>query len=119
MSVNEFLVLTQQEILPFLVLHKKKDILQRVALARGQGLTIKEICSSPSANLAAIIAHLLGCGSADPEADAISCLVEVGLDADLTSLIKCDPVMIACEMLKADEDVASDDKQEVRLCVCA
>jgi len=111
-SVGHFLVLTQRETIPFLVLTKRKDILQRIASARKPGTSIQDLCLSPPRNLAAVLGFFLTQPSTDVEHSVISHLTEVapGLhDSDLASLVKIDPVLIACEMLEiaADTDEAN------------
>ena len=108
-SVNQFLLLTQRETVPFLVLTQRKDVLQRIASARRPDSTIQDLCVSPPTNLAAVLGFLLVQPSTDVEDSAMSHLTGVapGLqNSDLASLIKLDPVLVACEMLKtaADED---------------
>ena len=113
MDVNSFLMLTQREILPFLVLTKRKDILQRVANARGHGATVEDIIMQPSTNLAAILAFLLSQSSHEAEELAFSCLTEVAPDlrkTDMTSLVKVNPVLVACEMLKLGGEQSPERK---------
>ncbi|KXS98458.1 hypothetical protein AC578_8070 [Pseudocercospora eumusae] len=111
MDMDAFLTLTQQQTLPYLVLNKKKDVLQRIAHARGNGCTIYDICMQPISNLASILALLLSQSASDAEDLAFACLVEVAPElrqADVASLVKLDAVLVACEMLKlcGDEGVA-------------
>jgi hypothetical protein len=100
---------------PFLVLTKKKDILQRIASARGIEANIQDICLQPPANLAAVISTLLLQPSSDVEGNATRCLAEVApgfQSSDLGSLVRSNPVLIACEMLKTagDEDASNASK---------
>lgn len=118
MSVPQFLLLTQRETIPFLVLTKKRDILQRIALARAPDTSVEDICLQPSANLAAILALLLVQPTHDVEASAIEILTEVApafAKSDLTGLLKLDPVQISCEMLKAAGDEAGGNDSKVSL----
>ncbi|PPJ56780.1 hypothetical protein CBER1_05957 [Cercospora berteroae] len=113
MDINGFLVMTQRETLPFLVLTKKKDLLQRIANARGNGTTVEDVCMQPRTNLAAILALLLSQSSHEAEELAFSCLTEVAPDlrkTDMSSLVKVDPVLIACEMLKLSGEQTPDRK---------
>ncbi|KEQ70449.1 hypothetical protein M436DRAFT_53559 [Aureobasidium namibiae CBS 147.97] len=115
MSVSHFLLLTQRDTVPFLVLTKKKDILQRIASARSAETSIQDICLQPPANLAAVISTLLYQSSGDVEGNATRCLAEVapGFQSnDLGSLVRSNPVLIACEMLKTagDEDASNASK---------
>ncbi|KAI4730691.1 hypothetical protein E4T49_01590 [Aureobasidium sp. EXF-10728] len=116
MSVSHFLLLTQRDTVPFLVLTKKKDILRRIASARSAETSIQDICLQPPANLAAVISTLLYQPSSDVEGNATRCLAEIApgfQNSDLGSLIRSDPVLIACEMLKTagDEDDSNASKQ--------
>lgn len=108
MNINTFLLLTQLETIPFLVLTHKKDVLQRIASARHPKTSIEDLILSPPKNLAAVISFLLAQPSSDVEQSAWSHLTEVapGLQksTELANLIKLDPVLIACEMLKAAGD---------------
>lgn len=116
-DVDHFLVLSQRETLPFLVLAQRKDVLQRIASARGGDTTIQDLCLSPPQNLAAILAFLLSQPSKDVEASTMRCLLEVapGLVGDnLASLIKLDPVLVACELLKSAGDDEERNLSKVR-----
>lgn len=114
MDINSFLLLTQREILPFLVLTKRKDVLQRIANARGNGATIEDICMQPSTNLAAILAFLLSQSSHEAEDFAYSCLTEVAPElrnTDVVTLVaQVNPVLVACEMLKLSGEQSPDRK---------
>ncbi|USW55643.1 Putative phosphatidylinositol 3-/4-kinase, catalytic domain, FATC domain, UME [Septoria linicola] len=113
MDINIFLKLTQRETLPFLVLTKRKDVLQRIANARGNGTTVEDVCMQPRTNLAAILAFLLSQSSHEAEDLAFSCLTDVAPDlskTDLSSLVKVDPVLVACEMLKLSGEQSPDRK---------
>ncbi|KAF2206005.1 hypothetical protein GQ43DRAFT_427658 [Delitschia confertaspora ATCC 74209] len=108
MSVNQMLLLTQTETLPLLVLTKRKEVLQRIATARGTPIEI--LCMLPHKNLAGILALLLSQPVTNVKkaaADAINAvaprLEELG--HDLPALVKMEPVLVACELLKmAAED---------------
>lgn len=114
-DVNKFLVLTQRETIPFLVLTGRADVLQRIASARRPDSSIQDLCLSPPTNLSAILAFLLMQPATDVEHYTMSRLTDVapGLhNTDLASLIKIDSVQIACEMLKiaGDEDESNMSK---------
>ncbi|THY55817.1 hypothetical protein D6C98_04012 [Aureobasidium pullulans] len=122
MSVSHFLLLTQRDTVPFLVLTRKKDILQRIASARSAETNIQDMCLQPPANLAAVISTLLFQPSSDVEGNATRCLAEVApgfQSSDLGSLVRSNPVLIACEMLKAagdeDESNASKAQQAIQI----
>nr|OQO19804.1 hypothetical protein B0A51_16256 [Rachicladosporium sp. CCFEE 5018]OQO27475.1 hypothetical protein B0A51_06559 [Rachicladosporium sp. CCFEE 5018] len=102
-DVNQLLLMTQRETIPSLVLHQKKDELQRIASARGANVTIQDICLQPQSNLVAILSLLLAQPSADLEDTVLQCLsgVAPGFDGtDLAALIKPESVAIACELLR-------------------
>ncbi|KAF2167045.1 hypothetical protein M409DRAFT_66135 [Zasmidium cellare ATCC 36951] len=101
-DINSFLVMTQRDTLPSLVLTKKKDILQRIVDARGSK-SIRDICAQPRTNLAAILTVLLTQSGPDTEEAAFACLTEVDegfKNTDLSGLIKVDSVLVASELLK-------------------
>jgi serine/threonine-protein kinase ATR len=106
-SVNNLLLLTHTDTLPHLVLTKRKDILERIATARGT--SIQDICTQPRRNLAGILALLLCQPVADVEKSAMDALVAVAPafqenGNDLSSWVKLEPVMVACEVLKSAAD---------------
>lgn len=106
-DVDSFLSMTQRDTLPALVLAKKQDIVQRIAHAAGRD-SIRNVCLQPITNLASILAVLLMQSSGDVEDSVFGCLTAVDSafkDVDLASLIRLEPVQIACELLKlcADE----------------
>lgn len=113
-SVNQLLVITQREVLPYVVLTKKKDVLKRIAMARNT--TVQDVCLQPKENLAAILATLLMHPSDDIETSTAALLCESVPDIDkedLTTLIKTDPTDIACEILKASAGEEGARKKEV------
>nr|POF04074.1 protein kinase rad3 [Quercus suber] len=115
-TVNRFLVRTQQLTTPSLVLTKRVDILIRIAHARDENSSVKDLCLQPITNLAAILALLLEQSNSEPEAFAMNCLTSVAPDLssiDIASLIKLDPVLVACEMLKYGGGVSPDGKSRV------
>ncbi|KAG9767193.1 hypothetical protein KCU95_g17617, partial [Aureobasidium melanogenum] len=108
-----------------------KPFYRSIAVAVIQDLTTKPqkaqqlsefLGMSPPANLAAVISTLLFQSSSDVEGNAIKCLAEVApgiQSSDLGSLIRSNPVLIACEMLKAagdeDESNASKAQQTIQI----
>ena len=104
MDVNQFLTMTEGSTVPSLVLHRKKEILQRIANARGADVTIHDVCLQPRSNMTAILTLLLlSQPGADVEESAFQCLTEVssGFRAvDLDTLVKAEPTQLACELLK-------------------
>jgi len=109
-SIEQFLVFSQKETIPFMILTKKKDVLKRIAGARSS--TVKEICFQPKTHIAAIIASLLMQASDDPENFIAAMFTESVPDLDakeVIDFIKIEPALIVVEMLKstAGEDQAA------------
>ncbi|ORX98750.1 hypothetical protein BCR34DRAFT_142938 [Clohesyomyces aquaticus] len=106
-SVNNMLLSSQAETLPYLVLTKRKDVLQRIATARGA--SIQDVCTQPRRNLAGILALLLCQPVDDIEKSAMEALFAVAPDfkannQDLSFWIRPEAVLVACEVLKSAAD---------------
>jgi serine/threonine-protein kinase ATR len=115
LAVNDLLILTQTETVPFLVLTRKKDVLQRIAQARGASTTIQDLWLQPSKNLAAVLALLLVQPSEDSEHSAIALLKDASpsfAENELSALVKVDPILIACEILKHAGDCPDSKKAQ-------
>lgn len=115
-NVSGFLVRTQEYTIPSLILTKKKEILQRLAHARGNNSTIKDICLQPPINMSATLALLLQQPSPDPEAFAMECLALADPDfisTDIPSLVKLDPPQVACEMLQNSGGATGNRKSRI------
>ena len=115
MSVNvaELLRLTQTYTLPYLVLTKQQNILQRVADACGR--SIKDLCMEP-VNTSAILAYILLRSASDAEITIMTAFQSASsefLNVDCAELIKAEPVLIASELLKAAGDADDDTKPKV------
>ncbi|KAF2487961.1 hypothetical protein BDY17DRAFT_290011 [Neohortaea acidophila] len=113
LDVNRFLVNTQQETVPALVLTQKSNVLQRIAAARGHGTTVQDLLLQPRTNLMATLALLLIQPTQSPEDSAMACLVSVapGLQGtDLSNLVKIDPALLACHLLKHAGDQSESRK---------
>jgi serine/threonine-protein kinase ATR len=116
MSVHEMLILTQTDTVPYLILMKKRDVLQRIAQARSATTTIQDLWLQPSKNLAAVLSLLLVQPSADVEQSAVDLLQEAApgfSETDLSALVKVDPILIACEILKHAGDFQEAKKPNV------
>ena len=112
MSVPDFLVHTQVHTIPFFVLRKRQDILQRIADASGQ--TIMALCREHN-NMAAILSNVLLQTSADVESLVMALLKSVSPDfhnVDCAELLKSEPQATAAELLKfaSDNDEAKRPK---------
>ncbi|KAF2860353.1 hypothetical protein K470DRAFT_74713 [Piedraia hortae CBS 480.64] len=113
-EVNAFLVMTQYYTVPDLVLNKKRDILQRIAEARGKKESVRDVCLQPISNLAATLACLFFQPVGEVEKAALQCLVHVAPEfagVDLASIVKIDSVLTSCEMLKRSGDAPVNEKQ--------
>ncbi|TLD37485.1 ABC1 family protein [Venturia nashicola] len=113
-SVNDFLLLTQTETIPYLILTRRRDVLLRIAQARGPAAGVQDLWLQPSRNLAAVISLLFIQPSPDPELAAIGLLKDVAPDFtehDLSNLVRVDPILIACAILKEAAD-GQDSKQQ-------
>lgn len=105
MRVSEFLCLTQVYTIPFLVLTKKRDILQKIADACG--CTIMPLCMDHN-NMAAILSCILLQVSEDTENVIMALFNAASPDfsqIDHVELIRAEPILTASELLKA----ASED----------
>ncbi|KAF2747396.1 hypothetical protein M011DRAFT_458655 [Sporormia fimetaria CBS 119925] len=106
-SVTQLLLAIQPEILPHLVLTKRKDVLEQLAAARGS--SIQDVCIQPHRHLANILALLLCQPGPDVEKATMDALVTVSpafaeSGYTLSDWVKNEPVMIACEILKSAAD---------------
>jgi len=115
-SVNEFLLLTEADTVPFLTLTKKKDILERIAKARGSKTTIRDLWLHPSPTLAAVTSSLLLQYHSETES-TISKFLQ-GLDPDFSEsdfqkMISTNSVLTACEILKASGDHPNTQNEQV------
>ena len=111
-SVTEFLRMTQFYTIPYLILTKKQDVLQRIADSNGPGHSIVSLCMERE-QLAAILAYLLLQPSQDSEKLVISLLSEASSDfarSNLTEILKADPTQLAYELLKAASEHNEDTK---------
>ncbi len=110
MSVSEFLCLTQVYTIPFLVLTKKRDILQKIADACGR--TIMPLCMDHN-NMAAILSCILLQSSEETENVIMALFSAASPDfnqIDHIDLIRAEPILTASELLKA----ASEDNPALK-----
>lgn len=109
-TVSDFLQLTQYYTTPYLVLTKRRDLLQKVAVACGR--SIKDQCMDHN-NLGSILACILLQSSNDMENMIMALLNAVSSDfnnVDCADLVKAEPMLTAAELLKA----AGEDGQMKR-----
>ncbi|KAJ9155587.1 Protein kinase rad3 [Pleurostoma richardsiae] len=114
-TLNEFLLLIQTHALPWLVLTKKREVVQKIAEARGE----KEPWQTclDNANFGSILALLMIQDVPDVENFAIGLLRHISSHFDGTSLIeylRADPVPTALELLKASGEAIESRKPLVR-----
>lgn len=101
MSVSDFLSMTQVHTVPFFVLTKKQDVLQRIADACGQSIMV--LCREHN-NLAAILSCVLLRTSTDVENLVMALLNAVSPEfgnVDCAELLKSEPQSTASELLRA------------------
>lgn len=111
MTVSEFLALTQVYTIPFLVLTKKQEILQRIADACGQSIMV--LCREHH-NLAAILSYVLLRTSSDVESVVMALLNAISPEfkhVDCAELLKSEPQATGAALLKA----AGEDDEIQRL----
>jgi serine/threonine-protein kinase ATR len=113
-SVNELLLLIQTHALPWLVLDKQKDVIQKIAEARQESEIWLPLIDP--ANLAATLALLLIQDTEDIAAFAKSRLDELSAHFEtetLVSLLQVEPVLTVMELLKAAGDSDESKKAPV------
>lgn len=116
MTVDDFLRLTEVYVLPHLVLLRKREIITRIGGTYKGGKTPFDICSEKD-NLAAILAFLLCQPSPDPQKMIMSTLSAVDSAFDgraLAELVRIEPILIACDLLKGLGDTGEDKGGRVR-----
>jgi serine/threonine-protein kinase ATR len=114
-GVDEFILLTQSETVPFLILTKRHEILNRVVQAKRGGGTVEKFIVESHKNRACILARLLleAEGSVN---HAISLLQQSApkLRTPFAEMVEMEAVMIACEILKAVGDWPEPRKSKAR-----
>jgi serine/threonine-protein kinase ATR len=114
MSVSELLLRLQKHALPWLVLTKKREVVQKVAEARGESETW-ETCMD-AANLPPILALLLVQDAPDIADHTMSLLAHITPRFDgieLVELLRTDPLPIALELFKASSGANEARKTKV------
>lgn len=113
-SVNELLLLIQTHALPWLVLDKQKDVIQKIAEARQESEVWLPLIDP--ANLAATLALLLVQDTDDIASFAKSRLDELSTHFQtepLVNLLQVEPVLTVIELLKAAGDADETKKAPV------
>ncbi|RDW67089.1 protein kinase MEC1 [Aspergillus mulundensis] len=110
MTVDDFLRLTEVYVLPHLVLWRKKEVIARIGGTYKNAKSPFDICSEKD-NLAAILAFLLCQSSSDPQKMIMATLSAVDSAFDgrtLAELVRIEPILIACDLLKGLGDVGEE-----------
>jgi serine/threonine-protein kinase ATR len=113
-NVNQFLQLTQFYTIPYLILTKKRDILQKIADGCEPKLSICALCMGHT-QLAAILANLLlqPWSDLEPMVMSLLCFASPEFnDTDFQGLIRTEPMLTAFELLKiaGDEEDGKDGR---------
>ncbi|RFU77784.1 phosphatidyl inositol 3-kinase [Trichoderma arundinaceum] len=122
-SVNELLLLIQSHALPWLVLDKRKDVIQKIAEARHEAEIWRPLMDSH--NTASVLSLLML-----QESESIEEFVKSSLDEisphfhalSLADIVQSEPVLTAIELLKAAADADASRKRQVmeqRSCIRA
>jgi serine/threonine-protein kinase ATR len=109
MNVDVLLMFIEEFALPYLILTRKKDIVLRIALAHGQTMSTFDLCTKNN-NFAAILSYLLTQSGSEAEHLVMSLLVDISPEfkqRDLSAWVRLEPILIACELLKAVVDAGS------------
>lgn len=115
-SVPELLRMTQSYTLPWLVLSKKKEIVQKIAHAAGKN-DVWDI-SIDTKNLAPILAFLLVQATTDEDEFIMGLLKDLSPEKfkklSLRDLMQTAPIEIAFELLNASGEADEGKKAQVR-----
>ncbi|KAK4155321.1 hypothetical protein C8A00DRAFT_42044 [Chaetomidium leptoderma] len=115
MGVPDLLLMLQQHCLPWLVLTKKREVIQKITGARGETEPLRACVDA--ANLPSILALLLVQDAPDIATHAMSLLGHVssqGHRFELVELLRTDPLTIALELFKAGADANAARRARVR-----
>jgi serine/threonine-protein kinase ATR len=110
-GVDELLVMTQSDTVPFLVVTKENAVLQRIAQARAVS-SIQELIMGSSRTLANVLAKLLlECSNSERVAESLLQETVPNLKGRFVEVVRLEGIMTACEILKAAGDM--DDPKKV------
>lgn len=118
LSVNDLLVLTQPDTVPYLTLKKQKEVLQRIATARGPNTPIRDLWTHPVRNVAALVSPRLLQYHSEPCKSIARILKEIDphfTESEVEKMISAEPVHIAVEILKVSRDSTGKRREEVRI----
>ncbi|KAJ4298728.1 serine/threonine-protein kinase M1 [Collariella sp. IMI 366227] len=116
LSVRDLLLMLQKHALPWLVLTKKREVIQKIAEARGEG-EIWQPCLDP-ANFPPILALLLVQEAPDIATHTMSLLGHVSTHMEgfeLVDLLRADPLTISLELFKAGGEAGEMRRTRVRM----
>jgi serine/threonine-protein kinase ATR len=114
-GVDELLVLTQSYTVPFLVLTKKHDVLQRMVQASHGTESVEQLIMEPRKNLTCVLSLLLlESGNSEHNASVLLQEAAPNLKGRFVDLLKLDPMSPFCEILKAAGEHDDAKKQKVR-----
>jgi hypothetical protein len=119
-SVDELLLHTQEDIVPFLVLRRHSDILERIANARGPDRSIRQLCMQPKI-MTLVLASLLIQDPKRLESTIQGYLVQASAEfrrVSVSEMLRADVVPIACELLRMASDAQDAAQQKVLKCHC-
>ncbi|KAL7931001.1 hypothetical protein V8C35DRAFT_310988 [Trichoderma chlorosporum] len=114
-SVNELLLLIQSHALPWLVLDKRQDVIQKIAEARGETEIWRPLMDSH--NTASVLSLLMLQDSDNIEEFVKSSLDEISPHfhaLSLADIVQSEPVLIAIELLKAAADADASRKRQIQ-----
>ena len=115
LTIPAFLVLIQVNVVPYLVLKKRQDMLQRIADAKKQ--SISDLCRDHD-NMAAILANILLQTSSNVEQLVLNLLIAVSPDfstVNSADLFMSEPQATASELLKHAGEYDEKRKPKVTL----
>jgi serine/threonine-protein kinase ATR len=109
-GVDELLVMTQSDTVPFLVVTKEHDVLQRIAQARAV-TGIQELIMGSSRTLANVLAKLLlECSNSERVAESLLQETVPNLKGRFVEVVRLEAIMTACEILKAAGEMDNPKK---------
>ncbi|KAH8885781.1 hypothetical protein GQ53DRAFT_797114 [Thozetella sp. PMI_491] len=114
-NVSHLLKRLQHHALPYLVLNKKRDVIQKITEARGEEHTFQPCLDLR--NLPGILALLISRESHDVERDAMKLLHEISPHFDkftFADLLKMEPIGTSVELLKAGGEADGPRKARCR-----
>ena len=115
-SIADFLVRTQVYTVPYYVLTKRQDILQKIAEACNQ--SVMSLCREHN-NLAAILSTILLQAPSEAETYVMALLNAISTEfqhVDCIELLKSEPQATAAELLKSAGDLDESQKNQASLC---